>query len=33
MNIIVKQNYMTNNIPTPTKPKMNWCSLVFDKRP
>ncbi len=33
MNIIVKQNYMTNNIPTPPVPKMNWCSLVFDKRP
>lgn len=33
MNMMVKQNDMKNNIPTPPVPKMNWCSLVFDKRP
>jgi len=33
MNIIVRQDYMTNNIPTPPVPEMNWCSLECYKRP
>ena len=33
MSIIVKYNYMTNKVPTSPISKMNWCSLVFHKRP
>ncbi len=33
MNNIEKQDYILNNIPTPPVPEMNWCSLVFGKRP
>lgn len=32
MNIKVR-NIKLNNIPTTPVPGMNWCSLVFSKRP
>ena len=33
MKTIEYRNQMNNNIPNPPVPNMNWCSLVYSKRP
>ena len=33
MKILVKQNNQINNVPAMPVLKMNWYSLVYDKRP